>query len=129
MNETQRFSPTLSDLLTTVRDFLRDLAPKLDRGLAYDTQVARYLLDMALRELDGAADLDRLAAERSARLLGGDASPGNPQDALAQAIRAGALDDRWEDALQLVLEHTIDRVAIIRPDVLAAEHAAAATQS
>lgn len=129
MSESQRFSPTLTDLLTTVRDFLRDLAPQLDRGLAYDAQVARYLVDMALRELDRGPTLDRLAAQRSAALLDQQEIDRDPQQALAKAIRAGALDARWEETLQIVLQHTIDRVAIVRPDALAKAHAPAATKS
>jgi hypothetical protein len=123
MNETQRFSPTLADLLSTVRDFLGDLAPRLERGLAYDAQVARYLLEMAVRELRGGEALDRLCAQRSGMLLGDSHSDGDPQETLARAIRAGELDQRWEEALRIVLDHTVDRVAIIRPDVLAEEHA------
>ncbi|MGQ0621448.1 MAG: DUF6285 domain-containing protein [Panacagrimonas sp.] len=111
-----RFSPTLADLIATVRDFLKDAGR--EHKLGYDGQVARYLLDMSVRELELGAVLDQHAAQRIASLMGEAADVAS----LCRSIRAGAFDERWEELLRVMLEDTVERVAIIRPDVLSPEH-------
>ena len=41
---------------------------------------------------------------------------------LCHAIRGGGFDDRWDEILGVLLEEAVERVAIVRPDVLAPEH-------
>lgn len=125
LSGTDRFSPTLADLITTVRDFLKDVGARPGRGLAYDSHVARYLLDMSLRELASGAALDRHSADRIAALLGDEADVPDPVATLCHSIRTGVFDDRWEEFLRVILADTAERVAIIRPDVLAPEHSGA----
>lgn len=117
----ERFSPTLVDLIGTVRDFLKDAPP--GRGLGYEGNVARYLLDMSVRELEAGAALDRNSAHRLATLLAEEAPHSRSAAGLCRAIRAGGFDDRWEEILDVLLEESVERVAIVRPDVLAPEHA------
>ncbi|MGQ0698825.1 MAG: DUF6285 domain-containing protein [Panacagrimonas sp.] len=117
MTDYTRFSPTLTDLIATVRDFLRDTGR--ERSLGYDGQVARYLLDMSVRELGLGSVLDQHSAQRIASLLGEAADVAT----LCRSIRAGSFDTRREELLRVMLEDAVERVAIIRPDMLAPEHA------
>lgn len=99
--------PASSDLVATVSDFLADIGEKLEPGDRYQALICRHLLAMVRRELEGAvlADIDeaRLAAE----------------------IRAGARDESWDATFAEILERTIARVVIARPEHLAARHAGA----
>lgn len=117
MSDHDRFNPPLADLIATVRDFLRDGHP------GYEMQVARYLLDMSVRELESGAALDRHSGERLASLLRGESKVGEPVASLSRLIRAGRFDDRWQDVLAMLVEDVAERVAIIRPEMLAPEHA------
>jgi hypothetical protein len=126
MTEPGYFSPELPDLLATVRDFIRNLTPRLAKGDVYQAQVASYLLEMALRELDAGAASTAHSAQRMSAALGvqGDAHSLNWK--LCGAIRAGEFDQRWDEILQLLLDDYIERAAIVRPDYPAPEHRPAA---
>lgn len=117
---TELFSPALADLIATVRDFLKEARP--ESGLGYQGQVARYLLDMALREMASGPHLERNSAARIAALLGNAADVSDPIASLCDAIRAGVFDDRRDELLRVMIEDSAERVAIIRPDALAPEH-------
>jgi hypothetical protein len=111
MSETSTlFSPTLEDLVATVRDFLKE------GGGAYEMQVARYLLDMSLREMTQGPSLGIHSRQRMSRLLGDEPATA---ERLCRSIRSGRFDRRLEELLAVLLEEAAERVSIVRPDVLA----------
>lgn len=114
MNRPELFSPTLADLIGTVRDHLKD-----GQCGGYEAQVARYLLDMSLRELEQGPALERRSMKRMSDLLGGEAQGPDPMAHLCRSIRAGGFDERLPELLAVLIEESAERVAIVRPDVLA----------
>ncbi|MDX6738746.1 DUF6285 domain-containing protein [Actinocorallia sp. A-T 12471] len=84
--------PTAAQLVESVREFLeRDVLPSSSGRLRFHTLVAANVLGMVERELAEGARHEAEHRERLARL-------GYPDDAaLAAAIRAGDLDDRYAD--------------------------------
>ena len=114
--------PELADLLSTVQGFVERITPKLDGEDRYHAQVAAYLLGICGREIavpTGAAEIER---RMIADFLGRNGSLPELTEALSAAIRAGACDARWDDTLALMLDRTIAKVAVVRPDHLASEH-------
>jgi hypothetical protein len=95
--------PDIPDMLSTVRDFLAQLVPELDKGSKFEAQVAIYLLDIAQREL-AAPPAPKAGAMR-----------------LCADIRAGACDASWETTLDTEFEAVIARVRIARPDYMEAK--------
>ena len=117
-------TPALLDLLATIREFLRTLAPSLTGPQKFDSQIAAYLLGIAEREVRFSAAVETRSQARLSAFLGSEGDPEQLTAELCAAIRSGELDDRWEEALALVLAETVDQVRLSRPDHLAAEHAA-----
>ena len=114
--------PDLGDLLSTVQSFVERITPKLAGEDRYHAQVAAYLLAICGREIAvpaGAAEVER---RMIADFLGRDGDLPELTQALSAEIRSGACDARWDDTLALVLDRTVAKVAVVRPDHLAAEH-------
>ncbi|HLG88618.1 MAG TPA: DUF6285 domain-containing protein [Alphaproteobacteria bacterium] len=118
--------PSINDLLSTVKQFLDDAGPKMEGETKYHAQVSSYLLGICERELRLGAAFDEEEQRRLATFLGKEGSLPDLTTELCVRIRSGAYDDRWEEALELVLRGTIDKVRIVRPGVLAPEHRDAA---
>ena len=100
----RHYRPTTADLVAIVTDFLKDIGPKLDSGDRYQALVCTHVLGMVERELKG------------------DPLPDLDEAALAAAIRAGECDADWDATFATVLDRTIARVALVKPDHLAPEH-------
>jgi hypothetical protein len=98
--------PTAAELVEAVREFLAgDVAPRLEGRDAFQLRIALNALAMVERELDvGPAHADRLAAL-------GVADDGE----LAAAIRAGRLDDRWDEVVAAVRAAVVDKLAVVHP--------------
>ena len=114
--------PSINDLLLTVKQFLDDSGPKMEGEAKYHAQVSSYLLGICERELRLAEAFDKQERRRLAAFLGMDGSLTDLATELCARIRNGAYDHRWDEALELVLQDTIDKVRIVRPGVLAPEH-------
>jgi hypothetical protein len=114
--------PSINDLLLTVQKFLDDLGPTLKGEAKYHAQVSSYLLGICEREIGLAAGFDETERARLTGFLGRDGSLAGLTEALSAEIRAGRLDDRWDETLALVLDMTIDKVKVVRPGVLAPMH-------
>lgn len=102
--------PDVPTLLEAVREFLSDeLEPQLEGRLRWHTKVAANVLAVVEREL-------RLGPEQAARhrerleRLGFDSDA-----ALAEAIRAGRLDDRLDGLTGPLQEMVADKLAVARP--------------
>ena len=98
------YRPSTADLVHTVADFLEEISPSLNSGDRYTALVCKHILAMVERELLGAplAPLD--------------------ESALAAAIRAGRHDANWSATFDTILQRTVARVALAKPDHLAAKH-------
>jgi hypothetical protein len=103
--------PRLDDLLVTVRDFLMEIRHGLNAEHRYHAQVAAYLLEIALRELQ-----DRSGEVAIKYNFGPDL------EQLRTAIRSGALDARDAELRSALLNDVIAAVAITRPDHLHPDH-------
>ena len=103
--------PDPAALLEAVREFLSDeVEPELDGRLRYHLKVAINVLAIVEREL-------RLADEHAARHRERLERLGFESDAeLADAIRAGALDDRLQDVAGELKLMVADKLAVARPD-------------
>ena len=106
-------APDIPTLLEAVRDFLtRELEPQLEGRLRWHTKVAANVLAVVERELQlGPEHADR-HAERLERV-------GFASDAeLADAIRAGQLDDRLDQLAEELRGMVADKLAVARPQHL-----------
>jgi hypothetical protein len=101
---TTHYRPTTADLVHTVADFLTEIGAKLDSGDRYTALVCTHILAMVEREFLGPS-LEPL-----------------DEAGLAAAVRAGAHDETWNATLDTILQRTITRVALVKPDHLAAKH-------
>ena len=116
--------PSVDDLLLTVREFVEEIAPQLAGRDRYHALCAAYLIDIVRREIaqTGAAE----EAERAmlGRYLGAGANEAGGIAALAEAIRGGGLDSRFDELLTDLTRHVVDQVRVTRPDVLDPMHRA-----
>lgn len=107
--------PSINDILLTVQKFLDDTGPKLEGEAKYHAQVSSYLLGICERELRLAGDFDRQEAAQLSAFLDSQAPLDVMTAQFCANIRAGQYDDRWEQTLDLILGHTIDKVRIVKP--------------
>ncbi|PJK27462.1 DUF6285 domain-containing protein [Minwuia thermotolerans] len=110
--------PAAHDLVGTVREYLEGLAGKLDDEHRFDLRVATHLLGIVERELRDRPDFedDECAALRD---LTGAKEGEDAIDALCRALRAGALDNRWDEALAAVNRTVELKMKVVRPAALA----------
>jgi len=114
--------PTLPDLLRVVREFIeevKDSVPDKDR---YHALCCIHLLSIAERELEQGAHLDAATAGALGTFLGEALEPAQASQVLAEGLRAGRFDDRWEAVAPLVLRTVIDKVRVVKPDHLHPMH-------
>jgi hypothetical protein len=102
--------PTAAELVEAVREFLADdVAPRLEGRDAFQLRIALNVLAMVERELDVGPTQ---AAAHAARL----AALGVTDDReLAAAVRAGRLDDRWDEVVAAVRAAVVDKLAVAHP--------------
>ena len=118
--------PVAIELLRTVREFVDSVRPKLAGEDQYHAIVASYLLGIVERELDLAPGFDQQEHLELARFI--DTTGGAPaplpelRQALCWGIRAGRHDDRFDELLAMLLEQTVNKVRIVRPDHLDPGH-------
>jgi hypothetical protein len=106
MIDEAHYRPSRADLLQTVSDFLAGIGPKLDAGDRYGALVCSHILAMLAREAAGPA------------------LPPMDEAQLAANIRAGHFDheESWNHIMETILQRTIARVRIVKPDHLADVH-------
>jgi hypothetical protein len=99
--------PTTAELVEAVREFLTDeVQPATSDRVAFLARVAANVLAIVERELEQGPAAAAEQRERLARL-------GVADDAeLAAQIRAGALDDRVDDVVDVLRASSIARVRI-----------------
>jgi len=115
--------PSAHELLEQLAAFLGgELAGMVPRDERFAVRVATHVAAMVARELEPGAPGEREERERMARLLelaGEDAAGGESardlQRRSAAAIRAGRLDGRTGEALEIVRESVRAKLAVARP--------------
>lgn len=112
-----QYRPAMDNLLTTVRQFLDDLAPQLDGETKYKTQVCAFLLAVCHREL-AAGDAPDIAdqAAWSSLLDGAQGSTDDLSRSLCAKIRMGSFDAEFDRVLDVVLARTTEAARLVRPD-------------
>lgn len=115
--------PDATELIAAIRAYLVDeIAPVVPRDLRFGVRVAANACAILERELADDAGARRAEHEALHALLGraprGEATPSSMralQRELADAIRAGELDDRLDEALPVLRECARRRVDIAHP--------------
>ncbi|SOC50963.1 Predicted kinase, aminoglycoside phosphotransferase (APT) family [Blastococcus aggregatus] len=106
--------PSAAELVAATRTFLTDsVRPETTGRTAFHAQVAVNVLAMVERELRLG---DAARARHRAALDGLDCAD---DAALSRAISAGALDDRWDEVLDVVRAGVRDRLLVANPRHLA----------
>jgi hypothetical protein len=108
--------PSLTGLIEAVRDFLDvDVAKVTDGRVRFHVRVAVNVLEMVLRELELGASQSAAHAERLASL-------GVSTEAeLAEKIRSGSLDDRFDEVREVVRATVADKLAVANPSYVEAD--------
>ena len=112
--------PNVSDLLTTVKEYLTQLKPKLNAEDRYFALCCIYLLEIVEREIG--ADLSSVARSKGLfdELLDGasEMSAREKIENICEDIRAGDFDDDLDRLHQKVFEHVVSKVKISDPTIL-----------
>jgi Domain of unknown function (DUF6285) len=114
--------PAAVELLRTVREFVDSVRPKLAGEDQYHAVVAAYVLGIVERELEMAPGFDQRERRELADFTGCAAPLAELPRMLCEGIRDGRYDDRFDELLALLLEHTANKVRIVRPDHLDPSH-------
>ena len=102
--------PTIQQMVEAVREWLeRDVMPTTEGRLQFHARVAANMLAMVERELELGPDQALAHQRRLAKLGFGDEAE------LAAAIRAGELDDRYDEVRAVVLATVCDKLAVANP--------------
>ncbi|HCU89834.1 MAG TPA: hypothetical protein DGR97_07820 [Gammaproteobacteria bacterium] len=114
--------PAVDEIIRTVEEFLGAIANQLDGRDRYDALCARYLLNVARRELSEGAEIDERELNMLEAFLEESGSLKELQGKLGQSIRAGTYDEKWQQVFDLVMTHVTNNVMVSRPDKLESEH-------
>lgn len=117
-------NPPLAELLRTVQEFVDQITPRLEGQDRYHGLCVSHLLGVAARELTDGGAIDRAEADALAAYGAGGRPPAEAWAALAREIREGRHDARWDALVALLLDHTVNRVRVTRPDQLHPMHRA-----
>jgi Domain of unknown function (DUF6285) len=102
--------PTTAELVEALRTFLeQDVMPGTEGRLSFMARVAANVAVTVERELVLGPERSRRHAERLAALGVGD------DDELARAIRAGELDDRLDEVIEIVRHDVIEKLSFWNP--------------
>lgn len=102
--------PTVDELLQAVEEFLQDESASASDGRRrFNLRVAANAIAIVRRQLAVGAAQEEAHAFRLARL-------GMRDDAeLAAAIRTGALDDRYDEVLEILRQAVLAKLAVANP--------------
>ena len=120
-----QYRPDINELLSTVRQYVKDLSAKLQGGDKYEALVASYLLSICEHELKMGPSFNAKETEVLASFLKSENSLEDLQKVLCEGIRAGKHDGDWDELLELTLAQTVNNVSVVRPDHLADMHRSA----
>ncbi len=115
--------PTATELLEAVREFLeRDVVGSDQRSarVGFHARVAANVLAMVERELTVGPNLEAADRDRLRELLGRDGSLAELHTDLARDIRAGTLDGRRDEVVNVVRESVRAKLLVTNPRYLEA---------
>ena len=105
--------PTIEELVVAVREFLeRDVMGQTSGALQFHARVAVNALAAVERELQ---DGPEMAEDHEARL---ESLGFSTEGELADAIRSGSLDDRYDEVADIVRATVRDKLAVANPKYL-----------
>jgi hypothetical protein len=107
--------PDPENLLRTVADYLAELQGRVEGGDRHQLRVAVHLLGIAERQLRLGAEIDGREQRALASLLDMDGSVQDLNRELCRRIRAGALDDRFDDVLAVIADGVEEQLRIAAP--------------
>jgi hypothetical protein len=107
--------PDPENLLRTVAGYLADLQGRVGDADRHQLRVAVHLLGIAERQLRLGAEVDRREQRELASLLGMDGSLHDLNRELCRRIRAGAVDDRFDEVLVVVAGGVEQQLRIAAP--------------
>ena len=117
-----RDDPGVAEMLRTVRDYVDRMAEQSIGGARYDALVASYLLTVIGHEITAGAGVDARDQRLFQSLLDRCDTAEELQAELCRRIRAGDFDAHWDELLDAVLGHVVDKVKMSRPEHLAPQH-------
>lgn len=108
--------PTVAELVEAVEELLRrEVVDAVDDRLRFHVRVAANALAIVGRQLSMGPAQELAHRERLERL-------GVHSDTeLAAAIRSGALDDRYDEVLEVLRQATADKLAVANPGYVDAD--------
>ena len=115
--------PNVSELLLTVREYIEQLLPDLNRQEKYHGLCCTYLLDVVMRELEGLPNIDDQNNNRLKALLNNkdELSEAEIMSSLCASMRRGEQDGNLDQLLVLLTNHVSEKVRVSNPDHLDAK--------
>ena len=115
--------PNVSELLLTVREYIEQLLPDLNRQEKYHGLCCTYLLDVVMRELEGLPNIDDQNNNRLKALLNNkdELSEAEIMSSLCASMRRGEQDGNLDQLLVLLTNHVSKKVRVSNPDHLDAK--------
>jgi hypothetical protein len=108
--------PTLTELVTAVREFLEEQAlPQLEGRTAFHGRVAANALAIVERQLALAPPAEAAERERLRALLGHDGELGDLTRELCVRIRSRDIDVDSEELVEHLRHTTLDKLAVDQP--------------
>ncbi len=116
--------PSLPETISTVREYIDDLMPRLSGIDRYHALCSLQLLDVAQRELQEWQPLETAddARLRALAELGAEVPRDELTARLSAQIHAGKFDARMPELEAAMLQHVIAKVQVTKPGYLAPEH-------
>jgi Domain of unknown function (DUF6285) len=109
--------PDTHELAAAVAEFLAsDVRPAVPRELRFQVLVAANACAILARETAAGPETERAELERLQRLAGDvEDDVRAAQAAVASRIRAGELDDRWDEAVAVLRESVRAKLQVAHP--------------
>ena len=114
--------PDLPDILRTVREYLEGIAGAVPEHERYHALCCIHLLSIAEREALAPASIEAAELKSISEFLGEPVAAERAFGTLAETIRSGRTDARWDAAFDLVMQQVVNKVSVTKPEHLALVH-------
>lgn len=114
--------PSLREIIRTTAEFVDGIVDQVDDAERYNALCVSHLLRVADRELTMDEQQERRQLGSLETFMGEKGPIGELYGKLCRGIRAGRYDERWDETLELVMQHVIDRVKVSKPEHLDPSH-------
>ncbi|MDG2301999.1 MAG: DUF6285 domain-containing protein [Gammaproteobacteria bacterium] len=115
--------PNASELLLTVREYIEQLLPDLEKQNKYHGLCCTYLLDVVMRELEELPHMEDQSNNALKALLNNKDKLSETEfmSSLCASIRSGEQDGNLDRLLVLLTNHVSKKVRVSNPDYLDAK--------